>query len=126
MQESDTNINCYKQILLNWFESEKPYLKKDFRLMDINEKIPLNRTYLSKLINEEFNTNFNSFIADYRLKESIKMLDENPECTIKSISEECGFSSQSVFTRTFINKYGVTPSAYRNITKIDSSIKINL
>ena len=117
----DSTIASYKEVLLEWFEIEKPYLRKDFRLLDLNEKIPLNRTYLSRLINEHLNTNFNNLITDYRLKESAEMLSLRPELNIKTIAEKCGFSSSSVFARAFMNKYGKTPSVFRSSILMASS-----
>ena len=113
----DVCFSDYKQILIKWFDEEKPYLKKDFRLMNLNEKIPLNRSYLSRFINDEFDSNFNNLITEYRLQESCRLINENPSMIIKEISDACGFSSPSVFSRSFVLKYNITPLKYRNKIK---------
>jgi hypothetical protein len=59
-QENDTIINKsftdrlpgYKAKLVQWMETEKPYLRKEFKLSDALKILPLNRSYLSRLFNE--------------------------------------------------------------------------
>ncbi|MEO6687234.1 MAG: helix-turn-helix transcriptional regulator, partial [Dyadobacter sp.] len=52
------------------------------------------------------------FIRDIRLAKAKDMI-EKEDLTLGEISYKTGFQSQSHFTRTFIKKYGVRPSAYR-------------
>ncbi len=52
------------------------------------------------------------YIRDTRLAKAKEMI-EKEDLTLGEISYKTGFQSQSHFTRTFIKKYGVRPSAYR-------------
>lgn len=52
------------------------------------------------------------FIRDIRLAKAKDMI-EKEDLTLGEISYKTGFQSQSHFTRTFIKKYGVRPSAYQ-------------
>ncbi len=52
------------------------------------------------------------YIRDVRLKRAKEMI-ENADLSIGEICFQVGFLSQSHFTRAFIEKYGVRPTAYR-------------
>ncbi len=53
----------------------------------------------------------NSFIKEYRLKEALKLLNNNAG-NISEIAFETGFSSPSYFSKCFQKKYGYMPSQF--------------
>ena len=95
-----------------WMEKEKPYLNKDFRLTDLMQVLPMNRTYLSQFIMTEYGCNFYQFVANYRIEEAKRLMREYPDMKIQDIAEQSGFSSPVVFSRTFVRETGVTPSEW--------------
>ena len=103
----------YKQKLIHWMEQDKPYLNMDFRLIDIMNILPLNRKYISRLINEEIGETFFSFVMKYRINESIRLLESKHNLTIAKIAIKSGFSSPSVFGRSFLKEKGISPLEYR-------------
>ena len=103
----------YKKMLIHWMEQEKPYLNSDFRLVDIIKILPLNRKYISRLLNEEIGETFFSFVMKYRIEESISLLKNRHDLTITQIATKSGFSSPSVFGRSFLKEKGITPLEYR-------------
>lgn len=108
----------YRAAIEQWMATEKPYLNPEFRLIDLREVVPLNRTYLSQLINNLYGCSFYQFVTDYRIEEAKRMMRENPNMKIQDISEQCGFSSSTVFGRIFAKNTGLTPREW-NI-KIDN------
>lgn len=114
--ESDAK---YKQDLEQWMETEKPYLHPEFRLQDLTQVLPLNRTYLSQFINAEYNCSFYQFVTNYRVEEAKRLMKEQPEMKMQDIAEHCGFSSPTVFTRIFARETGMTPSEWS--AKIDNA-----
>lgn len=102
----------YKEILEQWMQTEKPYLDKDFRLMDIRQVVPLNRTYLSQMINEQYGCNFYQYVTRYRVEEAKRMICDHPQMLMQDISEACGFSSPTVFGRVFARETGMTPTEW--------------
>lgn len=58
------------------------------------------------------NTTPNNFLTGYRLRMAIRLLVESSK-TILEISEECGFSSASYFTKVFRETRNCTPKEYR-------------
>jgi AraC-like DNA-binding protein len=98
--------------LEQWLEKEKPYLNPDFQLADLRQVLPLNRTYLSQLINSEYGCSFYQWVNSLRVKEAMRLLSENPDMKIQDIAERCGFSSRRVFTQIFTRETGTTPSEW--------------
>ena len=103
----------YKEKLILWIELDKPYLRSDFRLIDIMDILPLNRKYISRLINEEIGETFFSFVMKYRIEESTRLLEDMSNLTIAKVAIKSGFSSPSVFGRAFLKEKGVSPLEYR-------------
>jgi AraC-like DNA-binding protein len=103
----------YKEKLEQWMMSEKPYLRKDFKLTDVMDVLPLNRTYLSRLFNEGYGETFYQFVMRYRIAESKQLLLSRPDLSITVISEISGFSSSSVFSRAFAQEINCSPKHWR-------------
>ena len=106
------NTALYHEKLENWMRTEKPYLNKDFRLTDLAQILPLNRTYLSQFINNEFGCTFYQYVTNYRIEEAKRIMQQNPELKVQEISDRCGFSSPTVFGRTFAREMGCAPSEW--------------
>ena len=112
-KNTSTESNAeYRQILESWMEGEKPYLNPEFRLQDLRQVLPLNRTYLSQLIKAEYNCSFYQFVTNYRVEEAKRLMKEQPEMKMQDIAEHCGFSSPTVFTRIFARETGLTPKEW--------------
>ena len=106
-------LQNYKEKLEEWMETEKPYLRKDFKLIDAMEVLPLNRSYLSRLFNDGYGESFYQFVMRYRLEESKRLLLSRPDLKITNIAELSGFSSISVFGRAFTQKMNCSPLQWR-------------
>lgn len=104
----------YRSEVENWLDNKKPYLRADFKLMDVAEILPLNRSYLSRIFNEGFGKSFSVVVRDYRIREAEERLLTQPDIPVGEIGELCGFSSPSVFHRCFVQQHdGITPRVYR-------------
>jgi len=110
--EIDQPSMAYKETLEQWIEKGKPYLNPDFQLMDLRQVLPLNRTYLSQLINNEYGCSFYQWVNGLRIKEAKRLMTEQPELKIQDIAERCGFSSRRVFSQIFTRETGQTPSEW--------------
>ena len=107
-------IPKYKFKLEEWMITEKPYLRKDFKLTDAMGILPLNRSYLSRLFNDGYGESFYHFVMRYRLEESKRLLISNPDVNITRIAELSGFSSLSVFGRAFTQEMKCSPKKWRD------------
>ena len=99
----------YRAKLEQWMETEKPYTNPEFRLNDLRQVLPLNRTYLSQLINAEYGCTFYQFVTNYRIEEAKRLMKEKPDLKMQDIAEQSGFSSPVVFSRIFTRETGMTP-----------------
>ena len=112
------NVSLYND-LLELMEQEKIFLNNKLTIEDVAKKLNTNRTYLSQIINEKTDTNFNNFINKYRIKEAqLRLLDdENKSYSIEGIAQTVGFSSKSTFNGAFKKYTGLTPSEYIKMKK---------
>ena len=117
-EEAESNAE-YRAQLEEWMAREKPYLNPEFRLLDLRQVLPLNRTYLSQLINAEYGCNFYQYVTNYRIEEAKRLMRENPDMKLQDVAEQSGFSSPTVFARVFSRETGVTPSEWN--TNLDNT-----
>jgi YesN/AraC family two-component response regulator len=101
-----------RRALEEWMEREKPYRNPDFKLVDLQKVLHMNRTYLSQFIHTEYDCSFYLFVNRYRIEEAKRLMAENPGMKMVDIAASCGFSSPSVFTRTFTAIAGQSPKEW--------------
>ncbi len=113
---NDPQRELLKKKLLALFEKERIYRLTDLRITKISDALKTNRTYVSRLINEEFGMNFNEFVNRYRVEEAEELMKsrDNNAYTLEYIAEQSGFGSANSFARAFKEQKGVTPGTFRN------------
>jgi AraC-like DNA-binding protein len=99
--------------LKKYFSKEKPWLNPNLNIWDVAQEIGTNRSYISKVVNENIGCNFNKFVNNYRIKEAKKILIKKPEIPITEISELSGFGSLNSFIRTFKESENCTPTKFK-------------
>ncbi len=107
--------NRLTQQLIALFEEDKIYRQTDLRITTIASQLDTNRTYISRLINAEFEMNFNEFVNKYRIEETKQLLRNRTHnsFTMEYIAEKAGFGSPASFSRVFKEMVGTTPGKYR-------------
>jgi AraC-like DNA-binding protein len=103
--------------ILKLFDTHKIYRHPDLRITHISEKLNTNRTYISRLINDEFQVNFNEFVNRYRVEEAKELLcsENHSSFTMEYIADKSGFGSVASFSRVFKELEGITPGRYKNL-----------
>lgn len=96
-------------LLTQWMEQQKPYLNPEFKLMDLREVLPMNRTYLSQFINDTYGCPFYQFVNRYRIKEAQRLMHEHPDMRLSDVATRSGFKSRESFARTFTQVTGLSP-----------------
>lgn len=80
----------------------------------LTEALNTNSAYLSQAVNARTGLSITNYINQYRIDESLRLLsDVNNNTPIKAIALDVGFSSLSVFYKTFNEKVGMSPAKYR-------------
>lgn len=118
-EEADSRWSEYRVTMDEWMEKEKPYLNKDFRLVDLMQVLPLNRTYLSNFIHAEYGCSFYQYVTNYRIEEAKRLMRECPDLKLQEVAEKAGFSSATMFSRIFVRETGNTPTEW--LESIDNS-----
>ena len=91
-------------------------MSEDLSLEDVAEAINVSSFYLSRLFKEVKGENYINYLTDLRMKKARELL-KNPRISIKEISSEVGFNDQNYFSRIFKNKFGMTPTEFRNVAQ---------
>lgn len=94
-------------------EDEKLYCDEDLNLNSLARELEIEPYQLSQIINEHYGKNFNAFINGYRIEEAKRMLVEETDRTIVSVSYAVGFNSPAPFYEWFFKITGSSPSKYR-------------
>jgi len=104
------------------FIENKIYTDQELTLEKLAKLCKTNRTYLSKIINEEYKQNYTDLINGYRINEAIRLISDpviSQKYSIEAIAYESGFTNISSFNTTFKKITGLTPSDFRkNISRI--------
>lgn len=90
------------------------HFNEKLSLGDLSQKCFYSPSYFSRLFKKTFNMSFTDYIMDFRLKRCCELLKDS-KYRIEKIMEECGFFDKNTFYERFKNKYGCTPSEYRNM-----------
>ncbi|MEO8236434.1 MAG: helix-turn-helix domain-containing protein [Flavobacterium sp.] len=112
---NDELINKYKIDLINAMQKDKLYLNSKLSIQDVSDKLNIPRQYISEVLNEHMNTNFQDFINEYRVEEFINQLknDQNNNLTLLGIATDVGFNSKSSFNAIFKKFKGLTPTQFK-------------
>lgn len=103
--------------------NDKIFKNSSLSLDKLAKRLSTNRSYLSQLINEEFNKNYTDYLNEFKVKEAMHLLSDARKAnqySIDAIAKEAGFKSVSRFNEIFKKNTGLTPSAFRN-----KAIKLN-
>jgi len=95
------------------FEEEKIYLNSELNILDVVQVVGTNRTYISAIINQQYNQNFCGFVNGYRMEELERIIHENHNATNEVLAESCGFGSVNSLKRTVSAKTGMSISQWR-------------
>ncbi len=104
-----------KKKLLYLLTQEEIFKNSELSAEMVCDLLQTNRTYLSKLIKEEFNANFYGLINQYRYQKALDLMssqDFSLKYTMRYIAELSGFKSPSVFYSYFKEQAGCTPSEW--------------
>jgi AraC-like DNA-binding protein len=109
-EKQSTGFNWEK--VRNQIIDQQLYLQSGITVNDMAELFHTNRTTFSNALNKNEKQNFNAFINQLRIAHAKCLLLEKPQLTIVEISQQCGYTEQSNFTRQFKQQCNETPAAW--------------
>jgi AraC-like DNA-binding protein len=97
----------------------KAFLEAEFanpiRLADVGRAVGASPAYLTHVFRRVEGTSLHQYLTQLRLARALVELPRTEDLT--SLALETGFSSHSHFTRSFRRAFGVTPSAFRQMSR---------
>ena len=104
-----------QQRIFMMLESTPEIYSETFTLQRLAELVNAKPNYVSQVINERCQCNFPSLLAEYRIKEACRRLQDAAHyghLTIEAIGSSVGFKSRSHFVSVFKRVTGITPTVY--------------
>jgi len=104
--------------ILNEFTNAKKnldFLKPDFSINYIADKLETNNTYVSFVFNKHHDESFKQYCTKLKINYVVEKLKSDKtfrKYSIQAIADEIGYTNASAFTRAFKKHIGVTPSAF--------------
>jgi AraC-like DNA-binding protein/Tfp pilus assembly protein PilF len=100
---------------------DKIYHDSGITIEKVAKMLGTNRSYLSKVINENSGGTFLQYIASARIDEARRILsDPANDVQIKTLAYDLGFSTPETFSSSFRSAIGMLPSIFREeMRKID-------
>jgi len=78
----------------------------------LSERFGLSSNYITNLLKQELGIRYNDYITQLRMEYAKELLLSTNK-SVKNITMDCGYYSQSHFTKLFVEKEGCTPLEYR-------------
>jgi AraC-like DNA-binding protein len=99
--------------ILAQFDEKKIYLNSQLTIMDVAQLVGTNRSYISGLINRQYNQNFCSFVNNYRLEELKEIIHNSPDSTNDILAENSGFGSVISLKRAIQATAGISITEWK-------------
>lgn len=96
---------------------------ENLSLSMLEEKLHLNKYYISHLFSERLGLRFNDYINSLRISEACRLL-LNSDYSITEVSERVGFNTLRTFNRAFMKQHGVSPTDYRKANYASKSKRV--
>ena len=110
----ETEIKSMVIKIEEFMVNNKPFIDQHYSIHDLSNNINIPVYQLSPIINNYYQTNFNSWLNKYRVDYFIKLSGTKGknELTLDAIAKEAGFSNRTTFTNAFKKEKGTTPGQF--------------
>lgn len=89
------------------------YYYKTITLSDVAHISNMSDSYFSRRFKKKFGINFVNYLLNYRLEKAYELLSES-KISVKEVAEKIGFNDVPYFSKSFKNKYKISPMNLRN------------
>lgn len=102
--------------IVNYFETEKPYLNAKLKIEDVATSLNLSQKTIVSALQRNLEIHFKTFVNSYRINEAKRMLADpkSRNFKIETISKESGFGSKVNFYSAFSQFTGSKPTIFRD------------
>ena len=88
------------------------YSEEDLDLNMVCSSLGVSAAYFSTVFKKETGSTFINYLTDYRMKEALRLIDEEDEKTY-IIAMKVGYADPNYFSYVFKKKFGMSPTKYR-------------
>jgi len=92
---------------------------EEFGVPYLSAEVGMSQPVLYKKVKALTNLSVNDFVKSIRLKKAAQLLEEK-QFTVYEVAYAVGFADSKYFSKEFAKQFGVTPSAFKNGSKITS------
>jgi two-component system response regulator YesN len=87
-------------------------------LNTVAERFSVSPWYFSRIFNELSGSRFPDYVNNLKLNRARELLSQDQTSDINEIALKVGYNSSTYFTSLFKKKFGVSPSKFRNNSRI--------
>lgn len=106
--------------ILKVLDNTEEICQDSFSVQRLSELVGWKYNYVAQVIGERFNKNFNTIIAEYRIREACRRLQDTEHYghySVEGIALSVGYKSRSSFANVFKRITGLSPSVYARMAK---------
>ena len=97
----------------------KKHLGEPLSTNSICAVFKISNSHLYRIFRKHVKMSFVEYVSKLRIDEAMKMLEADPEVSIKAVAEQLGFSDQFYFSKVFRAHTGVSPSEFRSKASLE-------
>lgn len=109
--KGNKEIDKLKNSLQEWVRNEQ-YLKSDKSIEEVAHELNTDISFLRWYFNTQMDKDFRTYRVELRIEYAKRLLAENPQLSINSISYRAGFNTKANFYTYFKKYVGVSPAEY--------------
>ena len=91
----------------------KDHLGEPLTTSSICAVFKISSSHLYRIFRKHIKMSFVEYVTKLRIDEAMRMIEADPEVSIKTVAEQLGFSDQFYFSKVFRSQTGVSPSEFR-------------
>lgn len=108
----DYSPNVYVNTAIEYIGEHYPHTK----VSEIASYIGISRYYLTHIFKEKLHVSPQEFLLNYRMEQANRLL-RTTGLSVQAVSEKVGYENPLTFSKTFKNKFGLSPKKYREKMK---------
>jgi len=112
-QMFSTNVKEKTDIISQIKQYVLEHYSEQIGINTMSELFDITPNYLSKIFHERAGKKFMDYLTEVRIDNAQKLLSQNPDITIKRVSEMVGYLSAQYFIKIFFKLTGYLPSEYQ-------------
>lgn len=90
---------------------------KDISIQMLADHFNISVPYASRMFHEKSGSKFIDYVTSVRMEQAIKIMETQPNLSVKRVSQMVGYSGARHFTKLFLKHTGQYPSMFKKLIK---------